>query len=194
MKLIQFIGGLLAAAALSSPASAVVFTGATGAGIDVTDYSAASLASFDLDLHQLSGATLNFVLEASDFQSSTLGLNALVRNLSGAGIGQASFSLTGIRFAQAGSVTPAFGQVDSVSHTDSAASIRFGAPEYAEFHFGDPLTLAGKTNWQLDLTGLSAGSRFAVEAGVAEVPEPSSITLLVAGLALLGFGMHRRGK
>ncbi|UUZ46923.1 PhoX family protein [Massilia sp. B-10] len=41
-----------------------------------------------------------------------------------------------------GSVTPTFGTLGTVSYASHAAALQFGVPEYAEFHFGNPLALA----------------------------------------------------
>jgi hypothetical protein len=192
MKLFKLLACALAAAAISSPASAVIFTGSSAAGgVDVTDYSSPGVVSFDLDATALSNATMNFVLEADDLLAPTLSLNALVRNFSGQGIDNASFSLSGIKFAQAGSVTPAFGALGAVSHTDNKASIAFSTPEFAEFHFGNPLGQAGKNDWALDLTGLAAGSAFSI---TTSVPEPASITMFLTALALFAVARRRKDR
>lgn len=187
MKLFKLLACALAAAAISSPAGAVVFTGSSGAA-GVTDYSGIGQVSFDYDATTLSYTTLKFVLEADDLLAPTLSLNALVRNLAGQGIEHASFTLSGIKFAQAGSVTPTFGTLATVSHTDTRASIVFGTPEFAEFHFGNPLGEAGKTDWVLDLTGLSAGSAFSI---TTSVPEPATITMFLTALALFAVAKQR---
>ena len=194
MKLLKLFACALAAAAISSPASAVIFTGAPAAGssaasgVAVTDYSSTGLVSFDLDASALSNATLNFMLEADDLLAPTLSLNALVRNLSGQGIENASFTLSGIKFAQAGSVTPSFGTPGAVTFSDTKASIAFSAPEFAEFQFGNPFGAAGKNDWALDLTGLSAGSAFSI---TSSVPEPATITMFLSALALFAVAKRR---
>jgi len=65
----------------------------------------------------------------------------------------------------------------------NAAVIDFGTPEFAEFHFGNPFAASNKLDWLLDTTGMRAGDRFAI---TATVPEPSTLTLLLSALALLG--------
>ena len=181
MKLPVLIATLASALFIASPASAVIITSSTGNNV-VTDYSGAALASFDLDLATLSSTTINFILEEQDLLSPVLSLNALVRNLSGVGIEQFIFSAQGISFAAAGSVTPTFGTLGTVNYGSNAAVIGFKAPEFAEFHFGNPLGAAGLSDWQLSLAGLRAGDAFSITAAV---PEPGSVALMLAGLALL---------
>lgn len=191
MKLHSRICSLLAplalGMALANPASAVVITSTVGTNV-VTDYSGTSLASFDLDLNNLSATTINFVIEQDDLISSVLNFNALVRNLSGSALDRFIFSARGISFAAAGSVTPTFGNVGAISYNSSSAAIEFATPEFAEFSFGNPLGLVGQADWQLSLAGLSAGDSFSITAAV---PEPGSIALMLAGLALLGAGARR---
>lgn len=176
-----------AALAFSGAAQAVVLTGATGSNT-VTDYSGAGLVSFDLDLKNFSGSTLNFVLDEADLQGP-LSFNALVRNLAGAGLERFTFSLQGIRFAGPGSVTPAFGELGRVDTGTFAAGIGFARPEYAEFHFGN--VLGGGQDWLLDTSGLRAGDTFAI---TATVPEPSSAMLVLPMLCMAALMAARRRK
>ena len=130
------------------------------------------------------------MLEADDLQGP-LSFNALVRNLAGAGLERFSFSLQGIEFTGAGSVTPAFGSVASVQAGSSAATILFGMPEYAEFQFGN--VLGGGQDWLLDTSGLAAGDGFSI---TATVPEPSSAALVLPMLCMAGLmaAARRRKK
>ena len=193
MKPANLLLALLAAVAIANPAHAAIFTGANGApGAAVTNYSEAGLVSFDLDLTDFSATRLNFVVEEGDLQLPFLNLNAIVRNLSGWGMERVHFGTQGITFAAQGSVTPTFGTLGSVGYGSNEAAIRFASPELAEFHFGNPFRLTDQTNWLLDLRGLRAGDAFSISANV---PEPSSLALLLAAaVMLLGVGAQRRDK
>jgi hypothetical protein len=188
MKLAKLFS-FFAALGLSCAANAVVLTGTTGSNT-VTDYSGAGLVSFDLDLQDFSATTLDFVLEAEDLQGP-LSFDALVRNLAGADLSRFSFSLQGIGFAGAGSVTPAFGTVNSVDTSEFAAAISFARPEYAEFQFGDVFGAAGQADWLLATAGLRAGDRFSI---TASVPEPSSAALVLPMLCMASLMAARRRK
>lgn len=151
----QFIGALALAAALALPqaSQAAVLTGSTGpASNTVTDYSGAGLASFDLDLATFAPTTFSFRLEDADL-AGPLAFNALVRNVAGIALDDFSFVLNGIAFLASGSVTPAFGTVGSVGYGTHTANIAFGAPEWAEFQFGNALGMPGGADWLLDKIG-----------------------------------------
>jgi hypothetical protein len=186
MKLSQHLIALTAAMAFAGAANAALLTSSSGA--TVSDYSAPALVAFDLDLHNFSGTRLNFVLEDADLLGP-LSMNALVRNLSGHGLTQMTFALQGIAFAAPGSVTPAYGTLQYANFNSGAASIGFGAPEYAEFQFGNPFSLNNKSDWILDTSGLRAGDAFSI---TATVPEPASITLFLSALTLLGLYAMKR--
>lgn len=191
MKLTKLLMAAVATLAFSGAAHAAVLTSTSGSTANVvTDYSTPALVSFDLDLEDFSSTRLNFVLEDGDLLGP-LSMNALVRNLSGFGLSHFTFSLQGIAFANPGSVTPAFGTIKQLTFNSSAAAISFATPEFAEFQFGNPLSLSDKSNWVLDTTGLSAGDAFSI---TATVPEPSSFALLLSALALMGVYAVRRNK
>lgn len=191
MKLSKLFGAasLAAALALSGAANAALLTSSTGSNT-ATDYSEAGKVSFDLALQDFSSTTLNFVLEAGDLQGP-LRFNALVLNFAGMDLNRFSFSLQGIGFAGAGTVTPAFGTLASVSASDTLATIDFAAPEYAEFQFGDVFGAPGQADWLLDTAGLQAGDSFSI---TATVPEPSSAALVLPMLCMAGLMAARRRK
>lgn len=192
MNIVKPLTAVLSALAISGTAHGAIMTGSSGSAANtVTDYSSASLVSFDLDMRNFSSTTLNFVIEADDLLQPFLGLNALVRNFSGHGLSHVNFKLDGISYAAAGSVTPAFGTVGNTSFSSNDAAIDFSAPEWAEFHFGNPLAAAGKTDWQLSTLGLSAGDTFSI---TASVPEPGSIALMLSALLLMAYTRRNQQK
>ena len=191
----KLMGAFALAAALALPqlSQAAILTGTTGTNT-VTDYSGAGLASFDLDLATFTPTTFSFVLEAGDL-AGPLAFNTLVRNVAGAALDEFSFSLNGIAFFAAGSVTPAFGTVGATTSGAHTANVVFSAPEWAEFQFGNALGVPGASDWLLDTQGLRAGDTFTITAATvaaAEVPEPS--TALLAMTALLGMTAAYRRK
>lgn len=191
MTIKHFAAALAASLALAGPANAAVLltTGGSSANT-ITDYSTAGAVSFDLDLENFNAATLRFALEEGDLLGP-LSLNAIVRNLSGAALNGFQFRLTGIAFAAPGSVTPTFGTLGEVEHGEDYASIAFASPEWAEFHFGNPLDTQGTSNWLLDTRGLHAGDTFVISANV---PEPSSLALMLPTLCMAGWMAARRRR
>ena len=189
MKMKKHILALLAAASLAGSANAAILTGVTGVGANtMTDYSGAALLSFDFDMHQLSGASLHYLIEDADLLAPYLSFNALVRNFTGHGISQFRFSVTGTSYAGMGSVTPTFGVLGNVGWNGGQANLNFSSPEWAEFHFGNPLAVPGRMDWRLSTQGLRAGDGVTITAAV---PEPGSTPLMVAALALLAFTRWR---
>ena len=187
MTITKFIAAGLTALALSSSAHAALLVGTSGSAANaVTDYSDAGVVSFDLGLRNFTGTTLNFVLQEADL-GGPLSLSAMVFNLSGISFPQFHFGLQGISFAAPGSVS-AFSQVLSVSNSANHAAITFANGEPAEFQFGNPTLVSGRSDWLLDTTGMRAGDTFSI---VAEVPEPSTIALMLP-LLLGGLMVARR--
>ena len=183
MKLSQLFLALGAALAFSGAANAAILVGGTGSPDNaVADYSTAGLVAFDLDVRDFSSTRLDFMIEDGDLLGP-LAMNALLRNLSGAGIANLTFSLAGIAFSAPGSVTPTFGTISKVSYSSDAAGIAFKTPEFAELHFGNPFGLNGKSDWYLDTTSLRAGDAFSI---TTTVPEPASVMLMLAALLMLG--------
>ena len=191
MTITKSILAFAAAMTLAASANAAVLvTSSSAAGNTVNDYSGAGSVSFDLDLAKLGTTTLNFVIEEEDLLGP-LSLNAIVRNLSGTALNQFVFNLNGIGFASYGSVTPTFGTLGQVTEAPDYAHIGFSKPEWAEFHFGNPLLASGASDWFLDTRGLSVGDRFSI---VATVPEPSSLALMLPVLGLAGLMARRRQR
>lgn len=187
----KMIAAVCAALLLSGGAQGAVLLSASGSPANtVTDYSAPGLVSFNLDLRNFTGTHLNFMLQEEDLLGP-LNLNAMVLNLSGVPISQFNFTLQGIGIAGAGSVNPAFGVLDKVSYDADSVGIRFAQAEPAELHFGNPLGLQGQADWVLDTSGLKAGDTFAI---VAQVPEPSTVALMLPMLCMAGLMAARRRK
>ncbi|MEN3274927.1 MAG: hypothetical protein V7631_717 [Massilia sp.] len=185
------VASFVAALSLAGPANAAVLLGAGGSSANtVTDYSAQGAVSFDLDLENFNAATLRFELEEEDLLGP-LSLNAIVRSLSGTALNQFHFKLKGISFAAPGSVTPTFGSLDGVRHGGDYSSIAFARPEWAEFHFGNPLAAESSSDWLLDTRGLRAGDTFVI---TANVPEPGTLALMLPALCMAGLVARRRKK
>ena len=191
MHLAKFSAALVAALSFAGSANAALLLTTDGSSANtVTDYSTPGAVSFDLDLKNSTATTLRFTLEEADLLGP-LSLNALVRNLSGMALNEFHVNLSGISFLQAGSVTPTFGRLGDVTHGASFASIAFASPEWAEFHFGNPLMVNGQADWLLDTRGLSAGDTFAISA---DIPEPSSLALMLPTLCMAGLMAARRRR
>ena len=190
MHIKHFAAALALAAFANAGNAAVLLTTSGSAANIVTDYSAPGAVSFDLDLVNFEATTLRFTLEAGDL-SGPLSLNAIVRNLSGTALNQFHFRLNGISFATPGSVTPTFGTLGELKSGPDYASIAFATPEFAEFHFGNPFGLNSASNWLFDTRGLNVGDSFVISA---EVPEPSTLALMLPILCLAGMMRSRRAK
>lgn len=176
----------------SVPASAVILSSYTSApGNVVTDFSAAGLASFDLDLvRPLPDTTINFTVENADL-GGPIAFNAIIRNFFGSGISRFMLFLDDATFAGIGSVDGTFGSVASVSGSGNVAGISFVPPEFVEFSIGDPF-LNGATDWSIDISNLSAGDTFSLRLAV---PEPGSLPLfLFAGLGLTALLRRRASR
>lgn len=191
MHLAKFAAALVLAASIAGPANAALLVNTSGSSANtVTDYSTPGAVSFDLDLQNFNATSLRFEIQAEDLLGP-LSLNALVRNLSGTALNQFHFNLSGIAFLSAGSVTPTFGTLGSVDSGVDVAGIVFATPEWAEFHFGNPLALAGETDWFIDTRGLAVGDTFAISA---DIPEPSTLALMLPALCMAGLMTRRRRK
>jgi hypothetical protein len=191
MQLAKIAAALVAALTISGSAHAALLLNSNGSSANtVTDYSAPGTVAFDLDLVHLGPTSLRFQVEEADLLGP-LSLNAIVRNLSGSALNGFHFNLQGISFMSAGSVTPTFGTLGGVSSGLDYASIAFASPEWAEFHFGNPLALAGGADWLLDTRGLAAGDTFVISA---DVPEPSTFALMLPALCMAGLMAARRRK
>lgn len=187
MNLTKLTAVLVATLAFSASANAALLVATDGSKYNtVTDYSGAGVVSFDLDLKSFTNNTLSFVLEEADL-AGPLSFSAMVNNLIGLAIPRFHFTLQGIGYAAPGSVSSFSGH--SVSYSAGNAAISFPHGETAEFQFGNPTGVAGRSDWLLDTSGLRAGDTFSI---VAQVPEPSTVAMVLPLLA--GLLLARRRK
>jgi hypothetical protein len=187
----KFAAALALSFAVAGTANAALLLNTSGSSANtVTDYSRLGAVSFDLDLQNFNATALRFEIQADDLLGP-LSLNALVRNLSGMALNRFHVNLRGISFVSAGSVTPTFGALAGIDSGADYAGIAFASPEWAEFHFGNPLALGGQTDWFLDTRGLAVGDTFVISA---DIPEPSTFALLLPALCMAGMMARRRMK
>lgn len=186
----KLIASLALCGLATAPAFAASFIGSTGGTSIVTDYSDSGLISFDLDLKDTAPVTLSYQLTADDLLSG-LDFNAVLRNLTGAGLNQFSFSLNASSFQTLGTVTRSFDTAYTLSSRNGGqqALISFGTPEFLDIAIGNPLGNAGAQNWVIDTSGLNAGDVLTVTAAV---PEPESYVMALLGLAAVGAFVRRR--
>ena len=187
---------LLATAALAMaahlPASAALLVGQATAGASVaTDFSSDGLIAFDLDLADAQPVRLDFLLGAADV-GGVLDLNAVLRNLTGAGLDRLYLSLSIGSFDAAGSVTRPFGGGATTVNIDGRlASLLFDGPEFLDVFVGNPFAEPGFADWRIDTRGLNAGDVLAITIAV---PEPGAVALVLSALLALGAVRARRGR
>lgn len=180
---------LAAAASLSAlaPAHAAVYTGVVGStGATVADYTAGSLISFDIDFASLGSATLGYTIDAADVLNG-LSFNAVLRNITGEGLGAYTFGLSSGLFGNLGTVTRQFGGSSDVSFSGADAIVKFSPMEFLDVEIGNPLGYGG-TDWRI--SGLNAGDTLNIT--VSAVPEPETLALLLSGLGVVGWITRRR--
>ena len=182
LSVLALAGALVAAA----PAHAVSLSGATLNGNTVTDYSADGQIAFDLSLQQWAPVTLTFTVGAND--GATLALDAWIDNLTGDNLRSIGLSLGGgVTFAALGTASPRFAPGAVVAgQGPQQAAVWLSAPgEGLGVELGDVYgSTPGASDWALNLNGLSAGQTFTVTVTSA-VPEPQSVALALAGLAMV---------
>jgi hypothetical protein len=184
---------IAAALALTAalPAQALSFEGALTQGATVAaDYSSNGLLSFDLDLANGAPAVLTWRLDEDDLLAP-IGLNAVIRNYTGAGLQGLTLTLDRGSFGSVGSVTRLFsGEASSVTGSGGTRTVTFSSEEFLDVELGNALGSVGKTDWTLAQAGLQAGDRISLT--VSAVPEPEQYALLLAGLAAIGLAVRRR--
>lgn len=186
MQLKKIAAVLLGTFAIAGSASAVTFEGASGSAA-VTDYSAGSLLSFDLDFSSLNSVVLNFKLDASDIGSG-LSFNSLVRNLSGLGIDEMMFKISGASFNGLGNISnDGFHAITGSGKSATGGWATFAPGLTTEFYIGSPFD--NSNDWGINLAGLNAGDTFSI---MVAVPEPEQYAMLLAGLGVIGAVARRR--
>ena len=190
----KFLATAVLALAAQLPASAALLVGQSTAGASLaTDFSTDGLIAFDLDLSDAQPVRLDFQLGAADV-GGLLDLNAVLRNLTGAGIERLLLSLSVGSFDRAGSVTRPFSGGDtSVALAGGSASLSFDSAEYLDVFIGNPFGDAGLSDWRIDTRGLNVGDVLAISIAVP-VPEPGAVALVLSALLALGAVRARRGR
>lgn len=171
-----------------APVHAATFTGVVGSTpATVVDYSTDGLISFDIDFPSRTSATLGYTIDSMDVGG--LSFNAVLRNLTGAGLDGYTFGLSSGLFGNLGTVTRQFGGASVVDFNGGNASVSFSPLEFLDVEIGDPLLAgAGRLDWTI--VGLNAGDTLSIT--VSAVPEPESLALLLSGLGLVGWVTRRR--
>lgn len=182
---------LVAALSLAglAPAQAATFTGVVGStAATVADYSADGLISFDIDFPSLTSATLGYTIDAADVLSG-LSFSAVLRNVTGEGIGRYTFGLSSGSFGNLGTVTRNFGGTSSIAFNGADGIVTFSPSEFYDVEIGDPLGNGG-VNWTIG--GLNVGDSLNIT--VSAVPEPETLAMLLSGLGMVGWVTRRRRK
>lgn len=179
------------------PASAVTYTGhvfaTPAAGNSVVAYGSGDAQSFDINFGRFTQVTLTFIND-DPFREPYMGFNALIGNFIGHNLTALSVRLTGgAEFdLPHGTVTGSFGIAGPTMVTPTLASTPMLVAEPYQVSFGNPLSLAGQSDWRINYSGVSAGSTFGVT--VTAVPEPGAYLMLLAGLAAVGTMVRAKGR
>ncbi|MDT7836783.1 hypothetical protein [Aquabacterium sp. OR-4] len=145
--------------------------------------------ALDLQLAEGGRAHYSFELEAADV-GQWLRLDAVIGLVPGTALSQLRVLLGQAEFALVGSVTPAFGQLDTLDGDATQQSIRLSLPETLGLDLGAPFAQAGTSAWLLAPAGAAAGERFSLE--IQAVPEPGALLLCLASLAGAAAATGRR--
>ena len=180
---------VLAALCLCQPAQAVSLGTSTlnGNAID-TSFSTSSLLAIDLSFINALPVGLSFTIDAEDIIAGGIDFNAIVREVSGSGIGSLSVTTGGAPISlNVGTVRASTVDGDLLSENFFA-----GAP-VAEFYLGNPLFEVGPTDWRIGFAGLSAGDSFTLDLAITpSVPEPSEWMMMLGGLGMIVLSASRR--
>ena len=152
------------------------------------DNAALPTIAADIGFAAFGPVAFEFELATADVDGLA-GFNAVITNRTGSDISALELVLYRGTFALAGSVTPAFGTVASMTGGEQRQRITFAPAEPFGIDIGNPFSAAGGEDWLIGLAGLAAGERFTLT--VSAVPEPSAWVLALAGAGLLA-GVRRR--
>lgn len=172
----------LALAALGTQAQALQLVGVQDGGNDATVTLNGSSLALDLTLRNSAPVRVELALEAADV-GQWLAFNAVVGAGAGSALPGLQLSLQGASFGLVGSVTPAFGQLVSISGDDARQTLQFSPAEPYAVDLGAPFGQAGTQDWLLAPAGLQAGDRLALT--ISAVPEPATTAMLALGLTAL---------
>ena len=179
----------LALAALGTQAQALQLVGVQDGGNDASVTLNGSSLALDLTLRGSAPVRVELALEAADV-GQWLAFNAVVGAAAGAALPGLQLSLQGANFGVVGSVTPAFGQLVSISGDDARQTLQFNPAEPYAVTLGAAFGQAGTQDWLLAPTGLQAGDRLALT--ISAVPEPTTTAMLALGLAALVLAARRK--
>lgn len=179
----------LSLAALATQAQALQLVGVQAGGNDASVTLNGSSLALDLTLRNSAPVRVELALEAADV-GQWLALNAVVGAAAATPLAGLQLSLQGASFGLVGSVTPAFGQLASISGNDVRQTLQFNPAEPYAVTLGGAFGQAGTQDWLLAPTGLQAGDRLALT--ISAVPEPTTTAMLALGLAALVVAARRK--
>ena len=179
----------LAALCLCQPAQAVTLDTSVlnGNALD-TRFSTSSLLALDLTMINAMPVGLSFTIEADDIAAGGIDFNAIVREISGFGIGSLSLTTGGAPISLTAGTVRATTVNGDLLYADFFAS----AP-VSEFYVGNPFLEAGPIDWHIGFAGLSAGDRFTLDLAITpSVPEPREWMMMLGGLGMIAMSARRR--
>lgn len=180
-RLAQLAGALALAAVAAQTAQAVVLESAhASVGGTASASAIGQQLALDLQLAEGGSAHYSFLLEAADV-GQWLSLDAVISLVPGTALSQLRIALGDAEFALVGSVTPSFGQLDTLGGDATQQHIHLRVPETLGLDLGAPFGQAGSSAWLLAPAGAAAGDRFSLD--IQAVPEPGSLLLCLGALA-----------
>lgn len=174
------------------PAQAIrVVDVSTSGASTLLDFSAPGLLAFDLDLRDTAPMRIKFEIEAGDL-GGAIDFNAVIRNLSGQGLGFVDLQFGSGGVASAGSVQRFFGGDSQLLGGGASWRIALSPLEYYDLEIGDAFgSSAGAMNWRLDASSWQVGDQISLAIAVTE---PGAVAMLLGGFALIGCSLRRRNR